>query len=42
MCRFGVGLPYKTQHGEPNTNYTENKGNNGRENVIKSLNISLL
>lgn len=27
---------------EPNTHYSENKGNNGRENAIKILNISLL
>ena len=26
----------------PNTHYSENKGNNGRENAIKILNISLL
>ena len=27
---------------EPNTHYSENKGNDGRENIIKMLNISLL
>lgn len=39
LITFKVPKGYKV---DPNTHYSENKGNNGRENAIKILNISLL